>query len=273
MFGSIIDNVRRARPRVHCITNYVTANDCANILLACGASPIMADCPEERAELTALCNALVINLGTLSPTRLEAMLISGKKANELGIPAVLDPVGAGASGFRTGSAMKLLDEIRFSIIRGNLSEIKSLAGSSARKHGVDSADIMTEDMLRSTAALARELSERTGAVTVITGETDIAADADSAYLIRNGAPIMQKITGCGCMLSSVMGAFAAVSPGSMLNAAAEATAATDICGELAAKRLAPFEGNASCRNRLIDAFCSIAPAVLSERAVIEKIDI
>ena len=252
MFDNIIEKVRHSKPRVHCITNYVTANDCANILLACGASPIMADCPGESAEITSLCGALVLNLGTPSPQKLEAMLISGKKANELGLPVIFDPVGAGASRFRTDFAEKLLKEVKLSIIRGNLSEIRSLAGTTSHSHGVDTADIVSDSSIVSCAALAEKFSAQTGAVIAVTGETDIVADSSSAYCIRNGHPIMGSITGCGCMLSALMGAFSAVSE-DMLKAAAAAVAAMDICGETAAEHLQPYEGNAACRNHLIDA--------------------
>lgn len=270
MSDSIIENVRLVKPRVHCITNYITANDCANILLACGASPIMADCPDESAEITSLCSALVINLGTPNTQRLEAMLISGKKANELGIPVVFDPVGTGASCFRTDFALKLLSEVRLSIIRGNLSEIRSLAGTSSNQHGVDTTDIITDASIQSAAELARELSLKTGAVIAITGETDIVADSSSAYCIHNGHMIMSSITGCGCMLSALMGAFSAVSE-DILKAATEAVTAIDVCGETAARQLLPHEGNISCRNRLIDAVYRLNKEALTSSAIIEKL--
>ena len=270
MRDSIIERVRLVKPRVHCITNYVTANDCANILLACGASPIMADCPEESAEITSLCGALVINLGTPNPQRLEAMLISGKKANELGIPVVFDPVGAGASRFRNDFALKLLREVRLSIIRGNLSEIRSLAGASSNKHGVDTTDIISDASIQSAAELAGKLSLKTGAVTAITGETDVVADSYSAYCIHNGNPIMSSITGCGCMLSALMGAFSAVTD-DILKAATEAVTAMDVCGQTAAEQLLPHEGNASCRNRLIDAVYLLNTDTLTSSANIKKL--
>ena len=269
MNNNIIERVRLVKPRVHCITNYVTANDCANILLACGASPIMADCPEESAEITSLCSALVVNLGTPDPQRLEAMLISGKKANELDIPVIFDPVGAGASHFRTDFALKFLREVRLSIIRGNLSEIRSLAGMSSNRHGVDTTDIISDTSIQSAAKLAGELSLKTGAVIAITGETDIVVDSSSAYCIHNGNPIMSSITGCGCMLSALMGAFSAVSD-AMLKAAIEAVTAMDVCGQVAAEQLLPHEGNASCRNRLIDAVYRLNAEALTSSADIKK---
>ena len=269
MTGNIIEKVRLANPRIHCITNYVTANDCANILLACGASPIMADCPEESGEITSHCSGLVINLGTLSPQRLEAMLISGKKANELGLPVIFDPVGAGASEFRTNAAKQILSEVKTDIIRGNLSEIRSLAGVSSHEHGVDTADMLTDDKLQRAVLPAKELSAKTGSVTVITGENDIVTDSSSVYRIKNGHPIMSRITGCGCMLSAVMGAFAAAAPENRLLAAVEAVAAINICGETAAARLTSQEGNASCRSYLIDAVYRLTGEAVAEKANIE----
>lgn len=270
-FGSILESVREKNPRIHCITNYVTANDCANILLACGASPIMADAPEESAEITALCSGLVINLGTLSAQRLEAMLLSGKKANELDIPVVLDPVGAGASVFRTNAALKLLSEISFSVIRGNLSEIKVLAGKEYSAHGVDTADIMTSNGIAETADLAKSFSHRYDTVTVITGAEDIAADPNSAYVIRNGHPIMSRITGCGCMLSALTASFLAASSDSPLISAAAAICTMDICGEIAAKQMKPTDGNAGCRDHIIDSVFNIRGQVLDKQANIKII--
>ena len=266
-FGSILETVRENKPRIHSITNYVTANDCANMLLACGASPIMADAPEESAEITALCDGLVINMGTLSTQRLEAMLLSGKKANELGIPVVLDPVGAGASKFRTDAAERLLSEIKFSVIRGNLSEIKVLAGKKTNAHGVDTADVSG---ITEAVELAKDFSRRYDTVTVITGVQDIAANDEKAYLINNGHPIMSRITGCGCMLSALIAAFLAANKNEPLIAAAAAVCTMDICGETGAKLMKPTDGNASCRAHIIDAVFNLSGDHLNKRS---KIDI
>ena len=149
MFKMIFENVRNSCPLIHNITNYVTVNDCANIVLACGASPIMADDKDEVAEITTICSGLNINIGTLNSRTIDSMLIAGKKANELGHPVVLDPVGAGASKLRTDTAMKLLEEVKFTVIRGNISEIKTLASGNGSTKGVDAdvADKVTEENL------------------------------------------------------------------------------------------------------------------------------
>lgn len=201
MFGEKLEKVRETSPLIHNITNYVTANDCANILLACGASPTMADDASEVEEITTISNALNINIGTLN-AMVTGMFLAGKKANELGRPVVLDPVGAGASRLRTDTACRLIDEIRFTVIRGNISEIKTLASGSGTTKGVDAdaADIVTEDTLDSTVAFVKTFAAKTGAVIAVTGAIDLVSDAERTFVIRNGRPMMGRVTGTGCML-------------------------------------------------------------------------
>ena len=177
MFAQIFENVRRKAPLIHNITNYVTVNDCANMLLACGGSPIMADEQDEAVEITAICGGLNINIGTLNQRTIPAMFAAGKRANELGHTVVLDPVGAGASGLRTDTAVQLLEKIQFSVIRGNISEIKTLAFGSGTTKGVDAdvADRITEENLDEAVDFAREFAHRTGAVVAITGAIVIVA--------------------------------------------------------------------------------------------------
>ena len=192
MLHEMLENVRALAPLVHCITNYVTVNDCANLLLACGASPIMADDPEEAADITSICNALVVNIGTLNRHTIPSMTLAGKQANALGHPAVLDPVGAGASALRTNTAHALLDAVDFTAIRGNLSEIKALALGSSSTKGVDAdaADAIDEGNLDTVAQFAKEFARKSGAVVAITGAIDVIADASHVCLIRNGHPMM-----------------------------------------------------------------------------------
>ena len=268
MFQSILDNVSRIHPLIHSITNYITANDCANILLACGASPIMADDPLEAAEITSLCSGLCLNLGTLNSRTIESMILSGKKANQKGIPVILDPVGAGASQFRTQTAFTLLSEIKFSVIRGNMSEIKSLALKTTSTKGVDAAlaDQITECRLEEAISFAKEFSRATGAVTVITGPIDLVSNETSAFCIRNGAPLMSSVTGTGCQLSALIAAFAAASPNRLLEATAAAVCAMGLAGETALKRMASQDGNASYRNYIIDAVFNMNPEILEKGA-------
>ena len=164
MFKELLETVRMRKPLIHNITNYVTVNDCANVLLACGGSPIMADDAEEVEEITAICDGLNINIGTLSRQRIPSMFLAGKKANALGHPVVLDPVGAGACTLRTETALKLLDEVKFSAIRGNISEIKALAFGKGKTNGVDAdlADTVTADNLEQAVEFAKRFAERTG---------------------------------------------------------------------------------------------------------------
>ena len=268
MLGELLDNVRRRHPLIHNITNYVTVNDCANILLACGGSPIMADDIGEVEEITALCGGLNINIGTLNARTIPAMLAAGKKANELGHPVVLDPVGAGASALRTNTALRLQEQVRFSVIRGNISEIKTLAQERGSTQGVDAdvSDTVTEDTLDEAVYFAKGFAQKTGAVIAVTGAIDIVADADRAYCIFNGHPMMRSITGTGCQLSALTAAFITASPNRMLDAAAEAVCAMGVCGELAYKRLSEKDGNASCRNYIIDAVCHLDGDTLDRMA-------
>lgn len=268
MFQTMLHSLRVSAPMVHCITNYVTANDCANLLLACGASPIMADDPEEAAQITARCQGLCLNLGTLHRHTVPAMLEAGRTANRLGLPVVLDPVGAGASRLRTQTALRLLEEVRFTVIRGNLSELKALAGAEGGSHGVDAADAdrITEATLEEAVAFAKAFARKTGAVTAITGAIDLVTDGEQAFCIRNGHPLMRSVTGTGCMLSALTAAFAAANPGQPLEAAAAATAAMGLCGETAQRRLTAPDGSAAYRNYLLDAVYNLTPEALQRGA-------
>lgn len=273
MLSSMLDGVRKKMPLIHCITNYVTVNDCANILLACGGSPIMADDACEVAEITALCAGLDINIGTLNERTIPSMLLAGKQANRSGRPVLLDPVGAGASQLRTDTARKLLEEVDFAVVRGNISEIKTLAQGVGATQGVDAAesDAVGEDTMADAVVMARDFSRRIGAVVVITGAIDLVSDAATTYLIRNGHPMMARITGSGCMLSAMMTAFLAANPDRFLEAAAAAVCAMGLCGELAVERtLSLGEGNASLRTHLIDAVYNLDGETLEKGAKLKR---
>lgn len=277
MLNDRLNAVRNASPLVHCITNYVTVNDCANILLACSGSPIMADAQAEVEEITSICGALVINIGTLNERTIPSMLLAGKKSNELGHPVLLDPVGAGASRLRTDTALELMDKVRFTVIRGNISEIKALSmstlggsvahgsvahGSAAHgsaacvsaTRGVDAdvADRIDEATLSSAVYFAKRFAKATGSIIAITGAIDIVCDSTRAFIIRNGHPMMSRITGSGCMLSAMMTAYLAANPNNALEAAAAATCAMGLCGERALARLGASGGSSTYRDLLID---------------------
>lgn len=254
MFKEILENVRKASPLIHNITNYVTVNDCANILLACGASPIMADDWEEVEEITSICGGLNINIGTLNQRIICSMILAGKKSNELGHPVILDPVGAGASKLRTETSGKLLDQVKFTVVRGNISEIRTLALGKGTTKGVDAdiADRITEENIDNAVRFAKDFSGKIKAVVAITGAIDIVADSEKAYIIRNGHPMMSKITGTGCMLTAMTAAYLVANRGCSLEATAAATCAMGLCGELALDRLSKNDGNSTYRNYIID---------------------
>lgn len=269
MFEQILENVQKKMPLVHSITNYVTVNDCANIILASGGSPIMADDINEVADITSLCSSLVINMGTLNETVIRAMIAAGKKANELGHPLVLDPVGVGASRLRNETVHTLLREVKFSVIRGNSSEIKFLATGIGNTQGVDASeeDKVTADTLDGVVPFAKNLSASTGAIIAITGETDIVADEETAYIITNGHPMMSRVTGTGCMLSSVIGSYLGANPEQPLLATAAAVCGMGLCGELAFRRLGEMDGGTNTyRMLLIDYMSKLNPEMLKAGA-------
>ncbi len=271
MIGNTLENLRNTCPLIHNITNYVTINDCANIVLACGASPIMADDCKEVEEITSICAGLNINIGTLNSRTIESMVLAGKKANELGHPVVLDPVGAGASTLRTETANRLLDEVKFTVIRGNISEIKTLASGSGTTKGVDAdiADKVTDENIDEVISFTKELSRKTGAVIAITGAIDIVSDDKKAYVIRNGHPMMSSITGTGCQLSAMTAAYVTANKENTLEATAAAVCAMGFAGEIAHKRLSELDGNSTYRNYIIDAIYNMTPSMLEEGAKYE----
>ncbi len=271
MLGTCIENVRKNVPLVHNITNYVTVNDVANVLLACGGSPIMSDEPEDVEDITTICGGLNINIGTLNKSSIEGMYRAGKRANELGHVVLLDPVGAGASALRTNTAVGLMDKIKFNVIRGNISEIKTLALGSGTTKGVDAdvADAVTEESLDSAVKFAKDLAKKTGSVIAITGAIDLVADADRCYIIRNGRPEMGRITGTGCQLSGMMTAFLVANPEAPLDAAAAAVCTMGLAGEIGWSRMQEGDGNSTYRNRIIDAIFNMDGKTLDEGAKYE----
>ena len=271
--GRALDNVRATVPLVHCITNYVTVNDCANALLACGGSPIMSDEPDDVEDITSICGGLVLNIGTLNRRSIEGMRVAGKRAGELGHAIVLDPVGAGASKLRTDTAAELIDTLPVTVVRGNMSEVKTIAGSAAATRGVDvnPDDAVTEDNIAASAEFARSLAAKLGAVVAITGAIDIVASADRAVAIRNGVATMGKITGTGCMLTCVAAAYAVANPDDVFGATVAAVAGHGLAGEVAAARMAPADGNGSFRTYLLDAICTMSADRLMAGAKIEEL--
>ena len=266
--GACLDRVRERRPLIHCITNYVTANDVANLLLACGASPIMADEPEEVEEITARCAGLCLNLGTPSRRTIPSLMRAGVKAGELGRPVVLDPVGVGASTLRLRTAQDLMARVPFTVLRGNVSELRALAGGQEHTRGVDAggADAVTEAELERGVAFAKGTARRTGTVVAVTGAIDLVSDGEQCVVIRNGRPEMGLVPGTGCQLSALTAACLAASPERPLEAAAAAVCAMGVAGELAWARMSPQDGNATYRDRIIDTVCRMDGAALEKGA-------
>lgn len=270
-FETILGNVRAKAPLVHNITNYVTVNDCANILLACGGSPIMSDDVGEAEEITAVCGGLNINIGTLNANTIPAMFAAGRRANALGHPVLLDPVGAGASRLRTETAAQLIEQVRFAVVRGNISEIKALAQGTSSTKGVDAdaADRVNAANIAGVIAFAKAFAQRTGAVVAITGATDILTDGERVCCITNGHPMMSRVTGTGCMLSAMTAAYVTANPDRPFEAACAAVAAMGLAGEIAFRRLGPADGNSSYRNYIIDAVYHLTAAQLEDGAKYE----
>jgi hydroxyethylthiazole kinase len=271
LFSNALKNIKIIRPLVHNITNYVTVNDCANVLLSLGASPIMADDEQEVVEITSMSSALVINIGTLNSRTVQSMILAGKKANEMNIPVVLDPVGAGASRLRTETTFRLLNEIKFSAIRGNISEIKAVGNLSSTTRGVDAdnSDSIRDETISDASEFAKKLSLSTGAVIAITGATDIVSDREKSYIIKNGHPMMSKISGTGCMLSAITGAFAATGK-NVMDSCAAAVCAMGICGEEAYEKVMKSgSGTSSFKMHLIDFMGIMDDNMLEGRAKIE----
>lgn len=272
MFEEIMKNVSEKNPLVHCITNHVTMNDCANAILAVKGSPIMADDELEVEEITSICQGLVLNIGTLNQRTIASMIKAGKKANELEHPIVLDPVGIGASRLRNECVKDILESLHVSVIRGNISEMKAIAlGTST--HGVDAneEDAINEKNIDSVVAFAKELSQNTHAVISISGAIDVIANEKEAYIIKNGCPQMSDITGTGCMLSAITGAYVAANPQDILSAVACATSMMGYSGELALQRVQKENlGTGSLRVYLMDYLYLMDYKHLQEGIKIEK---
>ena len=239
MIEEVLERLRQRRPLVHVITNYVTIRDCANILLACGASPVMADAPQEAAAVTARCDGLVVNLGMLNEQKREAIRLSCAAAAAQGKPVVLDPVGAGSSEYRLGLALELLERGWISAVRGNAAELHALEDGDASSRGVDAEG--TDGGLDAAERL-QAFCRRYGVVAVQTGAVDLAASGKTVYRIYNGHPMMRRITGSGCMLSAVTGACCAAWPDQLLEACAGAACLMGVAGERAFARTEREQG-------------------------------
>ena len=256
--GSTLRVLRERKPLVHQITNYVVMNETANATLSLGALPVMAHAREEVEEMVGLAGALVINIGTLSPHWVDAMLAAGKGANARGTPVVLDPVGAGATTYRTETAKRILDEVDVTVLRGNAGEVATLVGVEAEVRGVESIGVGGEP-----AELAREAARTLGVVASVTGPVDHVSDGEAVLAVANGHELLGAVSGTGCMSSAITGCFLAGKPDDPVAAAAEALAAFGVAGEDAA---VGAKGPGSFHVNLYDALAGLDPETLDGRA-------
>lgn len=256
--GSALARIREERPLIHQITNYVVMNETANATLALGALPVMAHAPQEVEEMASVAGALVLNIGTLSEHWIEAMLLAGRAANASGAPIVLDPVGAGATRYRTDTAKRLLAELDIAVVRGNAAELATLAGREAEIRGVESIEAGG-----SGGELAKAAATALGCAAAVTGAVDHVSDGERVLAIANGDPMLGTVSGTGCMSTAVTGSFLAVRREALLEGAAEALAAFGVAGEDAA---AEAKGPGSFHVALYDALYNLDPAKLDGRA-------
>ncbi len=263
-YATLLQNVRDKNPLIHHITNYVTVNDCANITLAIGASPIMADAIEEASDIAGISSALVLNMGTLNERTVASMLAAGQAAGEAGVPVIFDPVGAGASKFRNETALRLLNEVKISVIRGNISEVRFLAGMHSETKGVDASE---NDFQNNQDAIqvAKNLADKWNCVVTITGAVDVVTNGKETICIENGHPMLSTITGTGCMCTSLIGSFCGASPNLPLEATAAALLVMGIAGEISYERAGEI-GNGSFRAALHDSVSRMDAEILDRRA-------
>ena len=261
--GETLRTLREQKPLVHQITNYVVMNETANATLALGALPVMAHAGEEVEQMAGLASSLVLNIGTLSSQWVESMLLAGRAAVARGIPVVLDPVGAGATEYRTQTSRRILEDVGVTVLRGNAGEVATLIGADAEVRGVESMTTGVEP-----AEIAREAARRLGVVASVTGPVDHVSDGDRVLAVSNGHELLATVTGTGCMSSALTGCFLAATPDAPLEAAAEALAAFGVAAEDAADGAG---GPGTFHARLYDALYALDPDALGGRVKIEEL--
>jgi hydroxyethylthiazole kinase len=252
--GTTLAVLRERKPLVHQITNYVVMNETANATLALGALPVMAHALEEVEEMVGLAGALVLNIGTLSGPWIEAMLAAGRAANVAGTPVVLDPVGAGATSYRTETARRILGDVDVSVVRGNAGEVATLIGIQAEVRGVESVGVRGEP-----AKLARAAAKQLDAVAAVTGPVDHVSDGEHVLAVGNGHELLAAVTGTGCMSTAITGCFLAAKAEAPLEATAEALAAFGVAAEAAARGA---KGPGTFHVNLYDALAALDPDTL-----------
>ncbi|WP_027360086.1 hydroxyethylthiazole kinase [Desulforegula conservatrix] len=228
--NQLLQKIKSEKPLIHNITNFVVMNHTANILLAIGASPVMAHSMKEVEEMASIAGALVLNIGTLEDDWVNSMICAGKAANKKGIPVVLDPVGSGATALRTDSVKRIMSELNISVLRGNASEIFSLSTSDIKTRGVDSSLLVSDEIIESGKKLAKEKN----CIIAISGEEDFITDGNRSFSVKNGHPLMTKVTGTGCGLTAVIAAFCSVAGRDLLEPTVAAFGFYGLCAEISA---------------------------------------
>ena len=268
----LLNNVKEKNPLVHHITNYVTVNDCANITLAIGGSPVMAEDINEVCEMVSLASSLVLNIGTLNSISIESMLAAGKRANELNIPVILDPVGAGATSYRTETAKRIISEVKLAVIRGNLSEIKTLYGIETKTKGVDACENISVNgnEFSDEKEMAMAFANKLNTVVAITGAVDLITDGKTLYSVENGHKIMSKVTGTGCMCTSLIGSYLGAGDSNLLGALA-GVVSMGIAGEVAYEGLDKnHDGTGTLKVKILDAIYNLSKTEIVKRSKINE---
>lgn len=267
--GNLLENVKKKKPLVHSITNYVTATDCANIILALGGSPTMADFSKEVEAIAGIASAVVLNMGIINDDMVEAMIIAGKKANACGTPVIFDPVGAGVAPYRNSVAQRLLKEVKINIIRGNISEIKFISGISSVTKGVDASESDMNMNNEKKIKIAQNLAKKLNCVVAITGVDDIISDGEKNVILSNGTKLLASVTGTGCMTSALCGAYAGAGDDYFI-AAISAVLSMSLSGEISEEKNKDI-GLGSFHIGIIDAISTLTPSIIKEKAKITVI--
>lgn len=266
--GNLLEAVRNKKPLVHSITNYVTANDCANIILAMGASPTMADYSKEVEGITKIASALVINMGIINDDMVNAMIISGKKANELNIPVVFDPVGAGVADYRNETARRILSEVKVNVIRGNISEVKFVGGLESNNKGVDASESDMNTGIDDQINIAKKIAEKFNCTVAITGVTDIISDGKRTAILNNGTKMLANVTGTGCMTTALVGGYCGSGEDYFI-AAVAGVISMGIAGEISEEKMGKI-GLGSFRVGIIDAISNLNSETIERMAKINE---
>ncbi|MGG2016938.1 hydroxyethylthiazole kinase [Bacillus sp. S10(2024)] len=262
--AQVVETVRERNPLVHNITNVVVTNFTANGLLALGTSPVMAYAKEEVAEMASIAGALVLNMGTLHQEEVEAMLIAGKSANTHNVPVVFDPVGAGATSYRTEVARYIPSEVKLAIMRGNAAEIANVIDEKWEIKGVDAGGGNGD-----VVSVAKQAAEQLNTIIVITGKEDVITDGERTFILRNGHPILTKVTGTGCLLTSVIGAFAAIE-NDYVKAAVAAVTFYGVAAEIAVSKTAE-QGPGSFQIEFLNQLASVKAEDVEQYGNVEEI--